>query len=562
MFQAFFSSRCGHYAILIVVTAALMLPNLGANSLWDIDEALNSEASREMLERGTWIVPTFNFELRSAKPAMLNWMQMLSYQVFGVNEFGARIPSVLMGLLTVLLTYELARRMFTPITGLLSGIILTSAAEFCLLSHAATPDAPMLFFLVLSFTIFWFRSMNGSRKWWLPMSVACGLGVLTKGPVCVAMPAIVLILYFAWNRELSRLWDRKIITAFLVFLAVILPWYILVSVETRGAWIKDFLFRHNFGRFVSPMENHGGPILYHAIGLLFLYAPWCIFLFATIWHGVRQARVRPTTPHPEVDLTIEQTPNGVRAYRFLIVWFTTYLVFFSIAATKLPNYVLPLYPALAILTGRLLERWRLRVIESPRWLTAVSFTCLLLVGVVTFAGLKLASGAWKLPFGKMPSLEGVDAWASIGLVPVVTAMFAWWFYRRDERSGVLVSLSVGAAVYIGLLAGGGSLAFDEHKAPRALVAEAGAFQPDKEIRLGSLVYFQPSTVFYAQRQIERLESTKQASDFLSLPIPVYVFVEEKIWNGVKQQIVPTCEPIAKHWDLYKNGNVLVVWNGK
>src|SRR5580700_3073726 len=158
-----FAHRFSHYAVLLSAMAVLTLPNLGVHSLWDVDEGVNAEAAREMMEAGTWISPLFNFELRTAKPALLYWLQMTSYSVFGVNEFAARLPSVLAGMVTVLLVYELARRMFGASTGLLAGIVLASAFEFCMLSHAATPDSTLLAFTVLTMFSFWIGSRNGGR---------------------------------------------------------------------------------------------------------------------------------------------------------------------------------------------------------------------------------------------------------------------------------------------------------------------------------------------------------------------------------------------------------------
>src|SRR6516164_2329627 len=107
-------NRCSHYILLLALAAGLSFPNLGGPSLWDMDEGVNAEAAREMLESGNWITPYFNYELRTAKPALLYWLQATSYQLFGVNEFAARLPAVLCGLGSVLFTYELARRMFAP----------------------------------------------------------------------------------------------------------------------------------------------------------------------------------------------------------------------------------------------------------------------------------------------------------------------------------------------------------------------------------------------------------------------------------------------------------------
>src|SRR5947207_13347847 len=116
--------RAAHYLLLLVVTCRMTLPNLGVPSLWDVDEGHNAEAAREMLDSGNWIVPTFNYQLRVDKPALLYWLQIFAYRSFGVNEFSARLPSALAGLVTILMAYELGRSMFGPTTGLIAGLIL------------------------------------------------------------------------------------------------------------------------------------------------------------------------------------------------------------------------------------------------------------------------------------------------------------------------------------------------------------------------------------------------------------------------------------------------------
>ena len=183
-------SRVAHCLLLLAVTAALTLPSLGTHSLWDIDcQGLNAEAAREMLVRGNWITPSFNGELRTAKPALLYWLQMASYLAFGVNEWAAPFPSVLAAWASVLLTYALARRMFDAGTGLLAGLVLASSIEFSLLAHAATPDAVLLLCTMLTFYLFWRGAADGRRTWFVPTRAAAGLAVLAKGPVGILLPA-------------------------------------------------------------------------------------------------------------------------------------------------------------------------------------------------------------------------------------------------------------------------------------------------------------------------------------------------------------------------------------
>src|SRR6266404_3220939 len=154
MFQTL-NTRYGHYALLLVVAATLTFPNLGACSLWDIDEGNNAEAAREMLDCGNWVVPTFNYQLRVDKPALLYWLQIGAFRLFGINEFAARLPSALAALAAVLLTYELGRQMFGAATGLLAGLVSASTGLFCAAAHFANPDALLNAFTTLTLLFCW-----------------------------------------------------------------------------------------------------------------------------------------------------------------------------------------------------------------------------------------------------------------------------------------------------------------------------------------------------------------------------------------------------------------------
>ena len=397
-------SRLAHYALLALVMALVALPNLGAASLWDVDEGVNAECTREMMESGTWVVPTFNGELRTAKPAMLYWIQRISFNLFGVTEWAARFPAVLLGLGTVLLTYELARRMFDAATGVLAGVVLATAVEFCKLSHAATPDAPLIFFITLTLYLFWAGHEHGGRRWFYTAAVASGLATLTKGPVGLAMPGLIVFVYFLWNRELSRFLDRRLIHGILLWVLVAVPWYGLVIAETRGAYLA-FFRNENAGRFLNAMEGHRGPVVYYLGALFAFFAPWCVFLGGAVWFAVRGAV--PRTP-----LVAGGRPmTDVRAYRFLLCWTGAYLIFFSLAATKLPNYIAPLYPAIAILTARFLVRWRTADLTLPRWVMSAATAGVAVVGGVVVVGLLIGSGTIALNLKGQRIVPGLAKYA-------------------------------------------------------------------------------------------------------------------------------------------------------
>jgi 4-amino-4-deoxy-L-arabinose transferase-like glycosyltransferase len=595
--------RVRDYALLLTVSAFLTLPNLGAPSLWDMDEGLNAQASREMKEAHTWVIPTFNYQLRTAKPAMINWLQRISYEVFGVSEWSARLPSVLAGWLSVLLVYELARRMFDRATGLLAGLILASVAHFVMLVHAATPDSTLLAFTSLAYLLFWNGHVNGSRRWWYPMAAAAGLAFLTKGPIAVVLPAIVVFLYFTWNRELKRLLDIRLAWAVLIFILVAGPWYGLVSSETRGEWVKAFFTNENVNRFLSPMDRHSGNVAYYLLIIPVMFAPWCVFLFPTFWYGLKgtvsscnsmwvslkrsakltwgriqsltrvsrtpkgmvigniskesasNSPILPQTPAnftspSEVPASPELT-DSIRAHRLLLSWALAYVVFFSAAATKLPHYIFPIYPALAILTARFLIGWRSGSFAIQKWLMWGTVVTMAIVATV-YIGLVIAAN-WFFP--------GVGVWAAMGLIPLAGALVMGLCLRRGKRQGFLTAVTVASVLFMGLVVAFPPAAMEPFKGPKELVRMSGVDDPNRDIRLGQFEGLPPSLVFYAGREIKELLSPDMVAEFLAVPTPAYLFIQEKTWEKVvsPKMTVPV-RVVARHYDLLRKGNMVVVTN--
>jgi 4-amino-4-deoxy-L-arabinose transferase-like glycosyltransferase len=564
--------RVRDYAVLLAVSAALTLPNLGQTSLWDMDEGVNAEAAREMREADTWIVPTFNYQLRTAKPVMLYWLQRASFAAFGVSEWSARLPSALAAWVAVLLTYELARRMFGRATALLSGVVLLSVIQFGMLARAATPDATLLLFTVLTYLAFWAGHAGGSRSWWVPTAAACGMAMLTKGPIGVGLPGLVILLYFAWNRELGRLLDRKIVWAGVVFLLVAGPWYGLVSNETRGEWLTKFFGHENMNRFVNPMDGHRGSPWYYVVAVLVMFAPWSAFIGVTLWYGVRGTR-RPLPPAPSPEGRGGESPepsappslrgkgvgglglggegsSEVRAHRFLVCWFFAYLVFFSAAATKLPNYIFPLYPALAILTARFLILWRDGATAFPRWIMPVGIAATAFVGVAY-------AGAGVYADREFP---GLAAWAVLGVIPLAGAVAMGWYLRRGDRFGVVNAVVVSSVVFMGLTVALPPEVVDRQKAPRELVRASGLDNPTRDTRVAAFGWFQESVVFYTGREVARLPSAQSAIEFLSIPTPGYLFVPAARWDEMAASVSVPHRVAARHYDFMKKCEVLVVTN--
>jgi 4-amino-4-deoxy-L-arabinose transferase-like glycosyltransferase len=530
-------NRAGHYGLLAIVWVILCLPNLGGPSLWDIDEGNNAECAQEMYESGNFIVPTFNYKLRLDKPVLLYWLQALAYHVYGINEWAARLPSALAALPALLVVYELGRRLFDRSTALLAGLILASSIAFCAAAHFANPDALLNLCILLTMWCFWEHYTR--RGWWLlGAGAACGLGMLAKGPVALVLPMATATLFLLVRHELRRWCDPRLLGAVLVFVFIAAPWYVWVGLETKGEWLAGFFWKHNVERAVGVLENHGGPFFYYGLVLLVGLAPWSIFLGPTVWHA-RSQRAGGT--------------------QFLFCWAAVWLVFFTVVRTKLPNYILPAYPALALLTASFLDDWRRGRIVLPAWVMPVGVASLALAGIGVSVGLLIVGNALPLalPGRRLPGLER-EAW--LGGVLLIGAAAAAWCIRRDRRDGLIGCVAAAGIVFLVALACWGLDLVDGFKAPRPLAQALPEDHLRREVQVGAIDYFQPSLVFYCQRQVHCPEDPVRILHFLYTPLPVYLFVRAETWRQLRALAPASYHLVARRRDLYNDREVLLVTN--
>jgi 4-amino-4-deoxy-L-arabinose transferase-like glycosyltransferase len=553
--------RGRHYLLLLAVSYPLFLLNLGGASLWDVDEGRNAEAAFEMLESGNWVVPTFNAQLRVDKPALLYWLQVAAYRVWGVNEYAARLPSALAALLTVIIAYELGRALFGPATGLLSGLVAASTPMLCGAARFANPDALLNLCTVATLTLFWVGRLQPRWWWFAALGSVAGLGVLAKGPVGCVLPAAVVGGYLLLQRDWRLLGDRRWVVGVAAMLAVALPWYIWVAIDTRGNFLQGFLVRHNIERFTSPMENHRGTPLFYPLVLLVGTAPWSVFAAPALWFAGWSALREPGSGWRRPWTAARDEPVCQEAYRFLWCWILTYLAFFTLAATKLPNYVLPVVVPCAVLLARYLERWRRGAIGVPAWVTGCSLGCLLLVGCGLGLGLACAGGAGQLGLMRGRYYPELTTWAALGLLPVAGAAAAAVCWLRQRRTGLVACLGVTAVLLLAPLAAYGSALFNDYKAPQPLVAVAQALRRQEEIRIGGYkVQHLPSLNFYVRRDVLHLHDDADTLAFLAYPVRVFLFVPAEDWARLSGAMGTTSRELGRQRDIYSQRDIVVVTN--
>jgi hypothetical protein len=222
--------------------------------------------------------------------------------------------------------------------------------------------------------------------------------------------------------------------------------------------------------------------------------------------------------------------------------------------------MLPVYPALAILTARFLTRWLSGALTLPRWMMPSAVAALVCTAVATAGGLLVIGDAVKvLPSGSRV-FPGVERWAILGVVPLAAAVAMALAIRANDRGRFVRTMAVASVAFTALLAAFPPLAVDEQKAPRELVRASGVSDPSRDVRLAHFDWFQPSVVFYARREVAEVHSPEAAAWFLAVPTPSYLFVPAKTWERVEAKVWVPTRVVARHHDFYRNYEILVVTN--
>ena len=355
---------------LLFFFGAALLYSLGNWSLplIDRDEPRFAEASREMRQSGDFLLPRLNGEYRFDKPPLIYWCQVLAYDILGENDFAARLPSVIFAALTAVTTLIFSSRIFGPRIGLWSGILFATSLQVFIHSRAAVADMPLVFFFLTATWADWERLRKPDSAFWRwTFYLSLGLGFLAKGPVAL-LPVFFAPIQSFLNHSPYRFRFRTAIQGGVVVLVVIGLWGVPALIATHGEYLKIGIGRHVLLRSLQPMENHGvagilGYVLflpYYPAVTFFSFFPWCLFL---------PGCAKRLWAHREPDENYLVGP-------ILIVFLV-----FTLIQTKLPHYVLPAYPMLAMLTAR--------HAEQSRWARPILGTTLVVYLLIALVGFRV-----------------------------------------------------------------------------------------------------------------------------------------------------------------------------
>jgi 4-amino-4-deoxy-L-arabinose transferase-like glycosyltransferase len=439
--------------LLLLAFAILWFGTLDYRTLIKSDEGRYAEIAREMTVTGDWVTPRYNAVKYFYKPPLQYWATATAFSLFGENEWTARLWVGLTSFLSVLMVFFAGRTLFGARPALFGAIALGSMMMPVFAGHFNTLDmgvgtfmSAALFALLLAQRD---EASKAQERFWMMLCwAAMALALLSKGLMGIVLPGAVLFCYLLWTRDFFRLKRLHIIKGTLLFLAISAPWFILVT-RANPEFFHFFFIHEHFERFLTKVHARYGPPWYFIPFLLLGSMPWTLYL----WSGLGKGLKRADTPSVLKAFGAVSKTSGTKAWRpelLLMLWVVFIFIFFSASSSKLAGYIVPIFPALAMLVG-------LALAESSKLQWRLSLGLVLLIAVLGF----LASF-------RIPSLAETDLamqgfqryqyWVQAGLVALAfSALVAYGidFYKNPRLAaasafGEPPAISVTAAVVLAL----------------------------------------------------------------------------------------------------------------
>lgn len=503
--------------IAILFCAVLWFGTLGQRDLFDPDEGRYAGIPAAMVDSGDWLTPRLNEFKYFEKPVLQYWGTAVAFTVFGKSNASARLWTALLGFSTALFSMLVAFRLYGQRASIFTFLISISYLMVVAFGHFLTLDMALSAFLVFGIGSLVIAHSAGSgdrqtRNWMLLGWAALALATLTKGLIAVVLPAATVVIYSIWQRDWSMWKKLHIFKGLFVYLAITAPWFIAVSLANPE--FAEFFFIHeHFDRYTSDVHNREGPVYYFVPYLLIGVCPWLITsLRSLVSPGFKWIPSKPGQFNPE---------------RFMWTFAAVTFCFFSLGQSKLPGYILPILPIIAVIAGRqiaLRER-----VDADRWV-------MLVLGLVFLVG---AFFIERLASPHYPAQQ----WASYApwLIGSGVLFLVSFLVLSIQKSRRLLAFAGAALLSLGatllLLTGAGSLA--ESRSSRVLADVITESLPADAPVFG-FQYYPEAAVFYLGRPVTIVEYEGELAMGIALEPEKFVRTQDEflaIWQNLDQAAV-------------------------
>jgi len=497
--------------VLLLAFAAVWFSNLEYRKLVNPDEGRYAEIPREMVASGDWTTPRLNGIKYFEKPALQYWATAAAFTLFGEHQWTARLWSALTGFLGVLMVFFTGRRLFGERAGWNAALVLASSLLWVLIGHVNTLDMGVSFFLSAAVCAFLLAQHDGADarargRWMLAAWAALALALLSKGLIGLVLPGAALFLYVLLERDWRLAGRLRLVAGGALLLALALPWFVAVS-RANPEFFHFFFIHEHFERFLTKQHGRYQPPWYFIPVLLAGMLPWTVSLLdalARAWKRDPQQTFQPR--------------------RFLLLWSAVVFVFFSVSDSKLVSYILPIFPALALLIGDRLSRIGARALAwqtLPAALAGIALLALL-PGIERYASREVPVEMFR---------NYADWLIPAGLLLTAGAAGCAWLAWRGRTNAAIALLACAGLVFA-------QLALSGHE---SLSQANSAYHIVQKIK----PELKPGMPFYS------VDTYDQSLQFYLRRTTTMVSYKDELGFGIAQEpgkFIPTVAQFEKTWE--------------
>jgi len=490
--------------VLIMIGLLLYFYRLGDLSFMNPDEGRFAQAAKEMLRRNEWILPYFRGEILSTKPILYFWMIILSFKWLGISELSARLPSALMATAGLFLVYWTGKIAFNRAVGCLSAIILATSCLYFFEARFAHADISLTFFITLSLCCFYlgYISMEAKSKkrFYLLFYVGMALATLTKGPVGVVIPSVVVLTFLILSGNVRAIGEMNLFWGSLIFMAIVLPWFVSATLKGGYSYLRILLIQETG---LTPFFNaydHREPLYFYFISLFNKFAPWSLFLPAAFSYAMMEKNRKDAFP-----------------LLFFLSWFLVIFIFFSLADAKRDRYILPLYPAAAIIVGWAWERVAFQRKRASWWFLIPSY-------------LLITSPFFIIPLYQLYAHHTGILIEPVRLVIIffVVLLITFTLFQRSQMKYKLFAMNTAVLLTIGILMLREIYPqLDYHRSPKILCDAVNSIRRAEDRPLIVYGLRNPCIDYYLEQPIYHVSTLEDIAKALKKQHPVYILIPNK-----------------------------------
>ena len=515
---------------ILIIGGFIFLFNLGGRDLWEPDETRYAVIAREMKDSGNWIIPHLNREIYAEKPPLFFWLVNLSVFFLGENsELANRLPSALAGYIIILITFLFGEKLFNLRTGFLSSLVLATSLLFPQLSRWMMLDSLFTLFFLLALFSFYLGYEKGERRrrYYLLAGLFTGLAILTKGPIAYLTLPIFLI-FASFQKEMKKFWCRDLLLGFLLSVMVVCVWWVPACFVGGRDYIHWILYKQAIGTYVEGGKHfHPEAFLFYFIRFPVEFLPWTVFLPTAFVLGLRKGR------------------DKGEKFLFLSIWFFFIFLFFTFSKGKKDNYLLPLYPAAAMIVGWLWDAG-LRLKEGRKGFIS-GLAILAFLSLIPFV-LSLSGVPQKL----YPAFISYRSLVfSVLFYLVAGSLCSLLFFVKKRPWVAFISLVITFSLFHLHIAHSLPSKLDAQRSMKAFSEMIlKRMEPGDEIKT---YWFKSNGLFYYTKKpyIEEIGSTDRFIEVFRSSHRVFIVILEEMFDKLKRDAGIEIDPVEKvrvgHW---------------